>query len=132
MATQRELQLLRTIAERHMDNIFDSVYCLLQGIALQNVWRTNSGELVYTQDVDIDTLYNTALDVYMGDYALFCQETSENGVDVCLAETFDEYAIRTVRAIKQRLGVLQAENRGKSKALACFIEIELQKYCQDT
>ena len=71
------------------------VYELVKGIALQNIWRNTTGDLVYTQDLDFETIRCTVLEIIMGDFALFCMETSPDGADALAADSFDLYAHQT-------------------------------------
>lgn len=66
MPTESNIELLHSIAERHSESIFSMVYELVKGIALQNIWRNTTGDLVYTQDLDLETIRCTVLEIIMG------------------------------------------------------------------
>lgn len=128
MPTENNIELLHSIAERHSESIFSMVYELVKGIALQNVWRNTTGDLVYTQDLDFETIRCTVLEIIMGDFALFCMETSPDGADALAADSFDLYAHQTIQIIKGLLPLYELDYGPKCRRLRMFMREELEKY----
>ena len=122
MPSASEIMTLQSIAERHGSGILDIVLKQLNGIVHQGVWRNSMGELVYTKDVDIDSIYHTVLDIFMGDYALFCMETSEDGADIALSNDFDRQAIAAVAKIRQLLPIYRVEHRERCQEISDFLK----------
>jgi hypothetical protein len=91
------------LAESAPEAVFESVYKEFAGIVKQNVWRTPTGRLVYTQDVDMETLYKTMLNIYMGDYALLCLELSDDGADADSAFESDYFCTLVGEKILEHL-----------------------------
>lgn len=128
MPTESNIELLHSIAERHSESIFSMVHELIKGIALQNVWRNTTGDLVYTQDVDFETIRCTVLEIIMGDFALFCMETNPDGADALEAESFDLCAYQTIQIIKGILPLYELNYGPECRRLRMFLREELEKY----
>ena len=63
MPTEREIENMMEYAERNTEEVFKSVYAERAGIAKQNVWLTPQGKTVYTENVDIETIYSTTMNI---------------------------------------------------------------------
>lgn len=128
MPTEREIENMMEYAERNTEEVFKSVYAELAGIAKQNVWLTPQRIPVYTEYVDMETIYSTTMNLFMGDYALFCMETSEEGADVVSAQEFDILASCVYFKIKQLLPLLKSTNARLCREIDHFLQTELGKF----
>lgn len=115
-------------AELNTEKVFSEVYAELAGIAKQNVWLTPQGKTVYTEDVDIETIYSTTMNLFMGDYALFCKETSEEGADAIAAQEFDLLAAHVFLKIKRLLPLHKSTNARRCREIDHFLQSELGKF----
>lgn len=128
MPTGKNIELLQSIAERHSESIFATVHELVKGIARQNVWKNTVGDLVYTPDIDFETIYSTVLEIYMGDYALFCLEAGPDGADAQESESFDTCAHKTIQMIKQILPLFEHDYGPLCRQLRKFMQEEMKNY----
>lgn len=102
MPTPSEIKTALQIAEENKEIIAISVYNQLQGIAKQDVWRKRDRTLIYTADLDLDTIDQTILDIIAGNHALICIE-KESGVDPAEANLFHLYVLHTLTLIIGKL-----------------------------
>ena len=128
MPTELELEQLMLLAESDPEAVFESVYKEFAGIVKQNVWRTPTGRLVYTQDVDMETLYKTMLNIYMGDYALLCIELSDDGADADSAFEFDHFCTLVGEKILEHLPKFRHTHRKRHREIQNFLKTELSKF----
>ena len=128
MPTDQEIENMMAYAEFNMKKVFEDVYAELADIVEQNVWLTPQRNTVYTEDVDIDTLYLTTMNLFMGDYALFCMEISEEGADALAAQEFDLLAAKVFLKIKQILPRHKAKHQRRCREIDAFLQSELGKF----
>lgn len=83
---------------------------------------------MYTQDLDFETIRCTVLEIIMGDFALFCMETSPDGADALAADSFDLYAHQTIKIIKGLLPLYELDYGSECRRLRMFLREELEKY----
>lgn len=108
-----------------------NVFNLLQGIARQGVWKKRDETLIYTADLDLDTIDQAILDIITGDYALFCLEQEDDGVDLAKANLFDTYVLHVLAIIKSKLEALRPTNPQECAALLEAIKENLESYWKE-
>lgn len=127
MPTPREINTAVQIAEEYRTIIAANVYNQLQGIAKQEVWITRDRTLIYTTDLDLDTIDKTILDIIAGNHAMICIE-KESGVDPAEANLFDTYVRHTLIRIIAKLKEQHHTAPRKCTALLKTIQTALHGY----
>lgn len=128
MPTPSEIKTALQIAGENKEIIAISVYNQLQGIAKQGIWKKRDETLISTADLDLDTIDQAILDIITGDYALFCLEQDDDGVDLAKANLFDTYVLHVLAIIKSKLETLRPTNPQKCAPLIRAIKENLESY----
>lgn len=118
MPTTQEIDYAMQLAEGKEAVALTNVFNILQGIAKQGVWKKRDETLIYTASLDLDTIDQTILDIITGDYALFCLEQEDDGVDLAKANLFDTYLLHVLAIIKSKLEALRPTNPQECAALS--------------
>lgn len=118
MPTTQEIDYAMQLAEGKEAVALTNVFNILQGIAEQGVWKKRDETLIYTAGLDLDTIDQTILDIITGDYALFCLEQEDDGVDLAKANLFDTYVLHVLAIIKSKLEALRPTNPQECAALS--------------
>lgn len=131
MPTTQEIDYAMQLAEGKEAVALTHVFNLLHGIARQGVWKKRDETLIYTADLDLDTIDQAILDIITGDYALFCLEQEDDGVDLAKANLFDTYVLHVLAIIKSKLETLRSTNPQECAALLEAIKENLESYWKE-
>lgn len=128
MPTTKEINYAMQLVEENEAVALTNVFNILQGIAKQGIWKKRDETLVYTDDLDLETIDQTILDIFTGDYALLCLSLQNGGVNPTRAALFNQYVVHTLTIILKKLAALRSTNPRKCAALLKLIKEEFAVY----
>lgn len=118
----KTVDTLIEFVNRHPETNAAAIYSQLQGIVNQHIWLSIDGEPIYQDEVTLDVLVNTALDIVVGDYAVFCMENSPDGAPAEMVDNFDAYAVTVLSIIKDNLKLYKKGHSSTCKAVERMFE----------
>lgn len=128
MPTTKEINYVMQLVGENEAVALTNVFNLLRGIAKQGIWQKRDGTLVYTDDLDLETIDQAVLDIFTGDYAMRCLSRQNGGVNPTRAALFNQYVVHTLTIILKKLAALRPTNPRKCAALLKLIKEEFVVY----
>lgn len=120
------IETLMEVAERHAQVIAQGIFEQLRGIVLQHVWLAPDGTPIYEEEVTLDCIVKTVQDIFMGDYAMFCLEDSDNGAPAELLNDFDGVAVAALSLIKKKLKTFKKTDAATCREITDFLKTNLE------